>query len=167
MKLEIDLAIITRLAEQKDEENLRFRTFLKTRGRSIDSIVYALYQEVASRIDCQQCANCCRKLRPELNPKDVSDLSLSLGIPVREVEIQYLVKDEAPGLFVFNKLPCPLLKDNLCRCYERRPLDCRSFPHLHKSGFIHRLISLLEFYPVCPIVFNVYEGLKSELYHVS
>ncbi|MCD6223504.1 MAG: YkgJ family cysteine cluster protein [Deltaproteobacteria bacterium] len=45
-------------------------------------------------------------------------------------------KDKDPEKFVFNKKPCPFLKDNLCSHYTYRPKDCISYPHLHKSGFI-------------------------------
>ncbi len=79
---------------------------------------------------------------------------------------QYLVQDdEAPDKFRFNRLPCPFLRCNLCTTYEHRPQDCRSFPHLHMRDFTSRLWEVVENYSICPLVFNVYEYLKKELWH--
>lgn len=167
MILETDFAIIARMSVEKEEENLRFRSFLKICNRperEIDGTVHRLYSRISSEIDCKQCANCCNKLSPVLNPKDVRDFSYSLGLPINEFKSQYLVKDETEGRFRFNRLPCPFLRDSLCTNYDHRPLDCRSFPHLHKPDFTCRLLSVLENYAICPIVFNVYEYLKNELW---
>ena len=41
----------------------------------------------------------------------------------------------------------------------------RPFPHLHKEEFIFRLWGVVENCPICPIVFNVYEQLKDELWY--
>ena len=84
-----------------------------------------------------------------------------MGISIAQFKDQYLVKDEEPGKFVFNKKP--FLKDNLCSRYAYRPKDCKSYPHLDKSGFIFRLINMVENCSICPIVFNVYESLKDEI----
>lgn len=36
----------------------------------------------------------------------------------------------------------------------------------NKEDFVFRLIGVVGNYDVCPIVFNVYEQLKAELWHV-
>lgn len=170
MRLVTDLAIIAKMAKEKDDENCRFRSFLKMydgTDREIDSTVHGLFQRIASEIDCKQCGNCCRKLQPVLNQKDIRDFSLNISLPVKEFKAQYLVKDdEEPGKFRLNTLPCPFLKDNLCSNYDHRPLDCRSFPHLHKPNFTSRLWGIVDNYGICPLVFNVYEYLKKELWHI-
>jgi uncharacterized protein len=166
MKMQTDLAIISRMAEEKDDENWRFRSFLKTcdtPDEEIDAIVHDLYQRISSGIDCKQCANCCQKLQPVLTQQDIADFSQSLGLPVIEFKAQYLVKTETPGDFNFKMMPCPFLKNNICTHYDHRSLDCKSFPHLHKPDFTHRLWNVIENYSICPIVFNVYEHLKIEL----
>jgi uncharacterized protein len=168
MGLETDLDKIKRIAEQKEDENLLFRSFLKGCDRSdreIDRIVYDLYQSIASEIDCKECANCCRKLSPTWSRKDILDFSQGLGLDIKPFIKQYLVKVETPNKFRFNRLPCPFLKGNLCLNYEHRPQDCRSFPHLNKRNFTCRLWDVVENYAICPLVFNVYEYLKKELRH--
>jgi hypothetical protein len=58
--------------------------------------------------------------------------------------------------------PCLFLKDLKCSVYESRPADCKSYPHLHKKDITSRLLGVIDNYSECPIVFNVYEELKTE-----
>jgi uncharacterized protein len=169
VRLETDLAKIKRIAQQKEEENWRFRSFLKAYDgspREIDRLVHDLYQRISAEVDCQQCANCCREIQPILNRKDIRVFSRGLGLDVNQFKEQFLVKDdETLDKFRFNTLPCPFLRGNLCLNYEDRPQDCRSFPHLHKRDFTSRLWGVVENYSLCPLVFNVYEYLKRELWY--
>ena len=64
----------------------------------------------------------------------------------------------------FKVQPCPFLKENSCTCYTFRPSDCRSYPHLHKNDFTSRLMDVIENSSLCPIVYNMYESLKEELW---
>jgi len=100
-----------------------------------------------------------------LDQEDIARFSKCLGISVTQFKDQYLVKGEDPEKFVFNKKPCPFLKDNLCSHYTYRPKDCIYYPHLHKSGFIFRLMNVIEHCSICPIVFNVYKYLKDEIWY--
>lgn len=164
--METDINKIRKLSKEKEDENWEFRSFLKGGDISeekIDLIVHELYQNVSSEIDCRACANCCRGVQPVLDQEDIERLSKCLGISCAQFKDQYLVKDDDPGKFVFNKKPCPFLKDNLCSHYTNRPKDCRSYPHLHKCGFIFRLVNVIGNCSICPIVFNVYEYLKNEI----
>jgi uncharacterized protein len=169
MRLETDLTIITKIAAKKGDENWRFRSFLKTYHGSeneIDGIVHDLYQKISLEIDCTQCANCCRKMQPALDQEDIRDFSQSLGLDLKVFKEQYLIQDgEVSDKFRFNRQPCPFLKGNLCLNYQHRPQDCRSFPHLHIREFTSRIWEVVENYSICPLVFNVYEYLKRELWH--
>jgi Fe-S-cluster containining protein len=165
--VETDIKKIKRLSKEKEYENTEFRLFLKqcrTPPEEIDSIVHRLYQQIASEIDCQACANCCKELIHVLDEEDIKELSKGLNIPVDQFKEQYLVKDEQPGYYNFNKQPCPLLVNNSCSCWEYRPKNCRSYPHLHKDEFVSRTINVVQNCSVCPIVFNTYERLKGELW---
>ena len=136
---------------------------LTAKGEEVDKIVHRLNEEISSKIDCKTCANCCNTVLPVLNEKDIEKLSKGLRIPIAQVNSKYLTKEEDE--ITFNKTPCPLLKDNLFSYYDSRPKDCVSYPHLHKEGFVFRLFGVIDNYSVCPIVFNVFERLKAEIWH--
>ena len=166
MKLETDIKRIEKLAAEKDDQNWRFRCFLKGADLEIeelDAIVHTLNKEVSAKIDCQSCGNCCRVMHPILKPKDIKRLASHRSVSQDEFEEQHLVKDEDDDL-TFRETPCPFLSNNSCTVYAERPDDCRSYPHLHKKGFIIRLWGVVDNCSVCPIVFNVYELLKDELH---
>jgi Fe-S-cluster containining protein len=169
MKLITDPKEVARLAKEQEDANWKFRTFLKEVDLEIDeldAIVHRHYEEVSAQIDCRECGNCCRESRPILQEDDVTMLARGLNISREALTIRLLTTDE-DGDIVFNKLPCPLLKGQLCSKYEHRPNDCHSFPHLHKDEFVFRLMGVVHNCSVCPIVFNVYECLKDELWHES
>lgn len=166
--IETNLEKIQKLAKQREEENWKFRSFLKGSDylpEKIDQTVYALFQEVSSKIDCTKCGNCCRKIRPVLSCSDIERFAKGLAISANQFKERYLVKCNGEKGFWFKTKPCPFLKDNRCSRYPLRPKDCQSFPHLHKKDFVFRLINVIENYAICPIVFNVYERLKTELWH--
>ena len=167
MKLQKDPKVVAKLAEEREDANWRFRSFLKGIDldiEEIDAIVHEHYEDVASQIDCCACGNCCRQILPTLDDADVIRLATGLGITPDEVVTQYLTRDEDNDL-TFNRCPCPFLVGNRCRVYEHRPDTCRSYPHLQKSEFVFRLAQAFSNCSICPISFNVYERLKAELWH--
>jgi Fe-S-cluster containining protein len=166
--METNVNKIRKLSKKKDDENWEFRTFLKgCDSKRVDLIVHRLYREISSEIDCRTCANCCRKIQPVLDQNDVEKLSKGLGLSVAQFKDRYLVEDDEHGKYRFNKMPCPFLKGNICSCHAYRPKDCVSYPHLHKKDFVFRLISVVGNCSVCPIVFNVYERLKDEIWDID
>ena len=165
--METDLSRIKCLSEKKEDENWGFRDFLKGFDmplKKMDRIVHRLYKQISSQIDCTKCANCCREIQIGLYKKDTENFSKGLGISAEQFRKRYLAKGEETGEFIFKKKPCPFLKNNLCSHYNYRPKACRSYPHLHKNDFVFRLIGVIQNSSVCPIVFNVYEYLKAELW---
>ncbi|HID20743.1 MAG TPA: YkgJ family cysteine cluster protein [Methanophagales archaeon] len=165
-KIETDLMKIKKISEEKAEENWAFRAYLKECDMSleeIDAIVHRLYKEISSKIDCNACANCCKEIKPVLDNEDIEKLSEGLGMSTAVFKEEFLVEDEDG--FKFKMMPCPFLKNNSCSVHAYRPKDCRSYPHLHKEDFVFRLMSVIANCSVCPIVFNVYEALKEELWH--
>jgi len=168
MEIVTALEYIKEMALEREEENWEFRAFLKQlvmAPNEIDAIVHKIADEVTSQIDCTQCANCCKQIRPVLDMEDVSKFALGLKNEVSEFQERYLSQDtENSSQYIFKELPCPFLNNNKCSNYDCRPKDCRSYPHLHKKGFVYRLWGVIENYAVCPIVFNVYEQLKTELW---
>ena len=167
MKLQTDPKVVAKLAEEREDQNWRFRSFLKGVDLDIeelDAIVHRHYEAVSSQIDCCACGNCCREMLPVLLTSDVARLAVGLNLSEAQTIDRFLVSEDQKETLTFNKKPCPLLSGNRCTAYASRPDDCRSFPHLNKEGFVFRLIQAVENYSICPIVFNVFERLKTELW---
>jgi len=163
-----DPELVRQLAEQHEEEDWRFRSFLKNTEMSpeeVDAIVRRHYETVRQQVDCTRCGNCCREVTPLLRQPDVVRLASALGRPPDAVVETYLEPGEEQGAFVLKETPCPFLVAGRCTVYDSRPGDCRSYPHLHKEGFVFRLTGVVENCAVCPIVYNVFERLKEELWH--
>jgi len=167
MHLEIDPKKVEKLAARQEDANWRFRSFLKgidLDSEEVDAVVHRLYARVAEEIDCLSCSNCCREIIPTLWEEDIARLAGALEISREETVKRFLVPEEDEGTFTFRDTPCPLLSGNRCTVYESRPDDCRSFPHLHKEGFVYRAMQAVRNCSICPIVFNVFELLKVELW---
>ncbi len=167
MDIETDVDKVKVLAERKEDENWRFRTFLKGSDLSqarLDRAVAGHYAAVAGRIDCRTCGNCCKVMSPELAKKDVRRLAEVLLLPEDELIREYLQPGEDKGTYVSRQVPCPFLQDKLCTVYEARPDVCRSFPNLHKRDFRSRLIQVVQNSTVCPTAYNVLELLKVEFW---
>lgn len=167
--VETDIEIIKKHCQEKDDENWEFRGFLKSCNlgvNELDSIVNRIYQEVSSEIDCTVCANCCKEANFMIEGKDVKRLAQQLNLPLEEFKEKYTdnCKDSPGDKHTFNRLPCPLLENDRCKVYSFRPDNCRSFPYLHKKDFVFKLINVIENCSICPIVFNVYERLKTEIH---
>ncbi len=168
--LETDIAKIKKLCKKKEDENWKFRAFLKScnlGSNEIDAIVHRVHHEVSSQIQCTDCANCCKEANFLLNDKDLERLANGLNLSMEEFKKTYIDdgKDKIGGGYTFNRLPCPFLENNRCKVYGFRPGNCRSFPYLHKKDFVFKLINVIDNCSICPIVFNVYERLKGEIRH--
>ncbi len=167
MELETDLKRIARLAEEREDENWAFRSYLKMvemTPEEMDALVHRHYEEVSNQIDCGACCNCCRVLLPTLSSSEIERLATGMNLSVEEVKERYLVKAEEGSDYTFNKKPCPLLSENRCTAGDYRPDDCHSFPNLHKDEFVFRLAQIVMNCSICPLVFNVYERLKEDLW---
>lgn len=155
-----DLQEIDRRTELQWASHQKFCDFLKTKdSQDIDELVHQLSQDVSKKIDCTQCANCCRSLTVAVNYPDMTALAENLNLQIDDFKAKFMKKDPEKGM-VFSSKPCPLLKDNLCTAYQNRPTTCRTYPHLEKERFISRLGNVLSNLKVCPIAFNTFELLK-------
>ncbi len=129
----------------------------------IDVVVHELYRKASSEFDCKSCANCCKGISPLLDEEDIERLAQGLGISADQVISDYLVRNDEYEGWSFNRTPCPLLENDQCTCYESRPHDCASYPHLHKDRFVSRLSNTVANCSVCPVVYTVYERLKETI----
>jgi uncharacterized protein len=157
------------LAEQTDDENWKFRTFLKSRCKldddELDQRVFELTQRVWAGIDCTACANCCKEVKPTLNETDINRLARRLGFSREQFIHSYLQRTDLgeDNPWETRTTPCPFLIDNRCSVYEDRPDDCRGYPYLYEPDFTSRLAAMLPRTSTCPIVYEVLQELKKSL----
>lgn len=117
------------------------------------------HEEAFSKIDCLQCANCCKNYSPRFKTPDVKRISKHLKMRESEFIDKYLKVDE-DGDFVANAKPCPFLgNDNYCSIYDQRPSDCHRFPYTDEDVFIKRQQLTLKNSTFCPITYFVLENL--------
>jgi Fe-S-cluster containining protein len=167
MDIETDIERIRSVAGAKEEENWRFRAYLKGLDLSevaLDHLVWRHIEDIEPRIDCCACANCCSLISPLLCSRDIRRLADHLGIEKTQLIKEYLRLSKERNRYVLERTPCRFLHEKRCTVYEARPDDCRSFPHLHKREFRSRLIGVVENCSICPIVYHVFERLKMELW---
>jgi len=169
MRMHLDLVQLRRRAEEKADENRKFRGFLKGRcdlePDEIDRRVFETTRRVWAGIDCTSCANCCRQVKPSFSEEEVSRLARRLGMERPQFIDKYLERTEAgsENPWQTRTKPCPFLEDNRCTVYEDRPADCSRYPYLYEPGFVFRTMAMMERTPTCPIVYEVMERLKNSL----
>jgi Fe-S-cluster containining protein len=118
-----------------------------------------LHEEAFERIDCLQCANCCKRFSPRFKTPDIKRISKHLKIRESELIEGYLKLDE-DGDYVVRSTPCPFLGgDNRCSIYEVRPSDCERFPYTDEDVLVRRPALTQTNSAFCPIVYFVLERL--------
>jgi uncharacterized protein len=122
-----------------------------------------LHEEAFGKIDCLQCANCCKNYSPRFKTPDIKRISKYLKMRESVFIEKYLIVDEE-GDFVVNERPCPFLgADNYCSIYEQRPSDCRRFPYTDEDVFIKRKELTIKNSTFCPITYYVLEKLIEKI----
>ncbi len=118
-----------------------------------------LHEEAFDKINCLDCANCCKNYSPRFKTPDIKRISKYLGMKEGDFIETYLFLDEE-GDYVTQSKPCPFLgADNYCAIYEVRPSDCQRFPYTDEDVLIKRPQITLKNASFCPAVFYVMEKL--------
>ncbi len=161
-----DLVQIRRLGEHKREENERFRKHLK-RHNFVERRFRRIAHNVESRIDCTQCANCCRVATVRLADRDVEKLAKFIGVRRAEFLRDYTDQSPEEGLILkrTDEAGCIFLNGNMCDVYDARPHICENFPHLIRGdgSLLSRMWDFKDRACYCPIVYNTLEEFKTDV----
>lgn len=146
------------------EKQKYFKGFLqKADKNAVLERLPALHEEAFSKVDCLQCANCCKNYSPRFKTTDIKRISRHLKMKEGAFIETYLRVDE-DGDFVARTTPCPFLgADNFCSIYGERPSDCRRFPYTDEDVIVKRQALTLKNSSFCPITFYVLEKLSEDL----
>ena len=135
------------------------RKIKNQKRKNIDEQVHELNEYFSSKIDCLQCANCCKTLGPRITEVDIQRISKKLKLKPSEFYNTYLKTDE-DGDYVFKAMPCPfIMQDNYCMIYENRPNACREFPHMDRKNIVQIIDISSKNCDICPIVFQIFNKL--------
>src|SRR5690606_36008600 len=120
--------------------------------KELDSKFEREHDLAFQKIDCLDCANCCKTTSPIFKDQDIKRLSKLFKMKSGEFEKQYLRIDEDND-YVLNSSTCPfLIKDNTCFVYDMRPQACREYPHTNRKN-IHPITNLTQLNTIsCPAV---------------
>jgi uncharacterized protein len=164
IELELNTKKIAKLGKKNEKDNLEFRVFLKGQDfEKVDRIVQRLNNEISSQIDCQTCGNCCKNLKPCVTDSEIINMAQTRSLKRSEFESIFVEKETNSDVKFLKNSPCTFLLEKSCSIYNIRPEECKSYPHTHKPNFISRTFVMIDNYSICPIVYNVFERLKSEL----
>jgi Fe-S-cluster containining protein len=149
------------LQRKNKDKQKQFRNFLARADKNaVLKQLPRLHEEAFEKIDCLQCAACCKNYSPRFKTPDVKRISRHLGMKESDFIDSYLKVDEE-GDFVVKSTPCPFLgTDNLCSIYDVRPSDCSRFPYTDEDVIIRRQQLTLKNASFCPITFYVLERLS-------
>lgn len=153
--------------ERKSAENQKkYKRFLERADKNkVLKALPQLHDDAFAKINCLECANCCKNYSPRFKTPDIKRISKVMKMKEGDFIETYLRLDEE-GDYVANRKPCPFLgSDNYCTIYEDRPSDCVRFPYTDEDVIIKRQALTIKNSTFCPIVFYVLEGLvKDEKY---
>lgn len=162
--MELSIERIKQHSEERELENHSFRKFLKAQDADkVDRIVHELHDYYTEHIDCTQCGNCCRHLRPGVSDAEIRRLAAIDNISPDDFSVRYIEQDKLENIKYLKDTPCKYLKNKQCTVYSDRPEACREYPYTHKPDLVFRTITMINNYGVCPIVFNLIESLKQRL----
>ena len=120
-----------------------------------------LHEEAFSKINCLDCAACCKNYSPRFKTPDLKRIAKHLKMKEGDFIEKYLVLD-SEGDYVLKSKPCPFLADdNYCSIYEVRPSDCARFPYTDEDVILKRQPLTLKNSTFCPIVYFVLEKLTT------
>jgi Fe-S-cluster containining protein len=145
--------------DRSQEFKKLIKNIKRKKPRDLDNQIHALHDEAFERIDCLECANCCKTTGPLFLEKDIERLARHLRMKAIDFEEQYLRVDEE-GDKVLKSVPCPFLgADNYCSVYEHRPKACREYPHTDRRRQLQILNITEKNAKVCPAVYDILQRL--------
>jgi len=158
---------LTRLLElgksNQKANKLYLKKLVKQKPAVLDKAFHRLHEQAFQKIDCLDCANCCKTTSPIFRDVDINRISKHLKIKSALFIEKYLHLDEDHD-YVLNIAPCPFLGEgNKCDIYDHRPQACREYPHTDRKN-IHQILDLTyKNTLVCPAVNDLVENLRKVL----
>lgn len=124
----------------------------KKADRKLIQKLPTLHEEAFEKINCLDCAACCKNHSPRFKQPDIKRIAKYLAMKEGDFIQQYLQLDFEND-FVLKTSPCHFLNDdNTCRIYDVRPSDCARYPYTDEDVLLKRKNITLKNSLVCPAV---------------
>ncbi len=147
---------------RKKERMLSAMQSLPKNGETIQRIDKA-HSDVFSKIDCLDCANCCKSIPPIVLKNDARRIAKFLKVSISEFYEKYTQTDE-DGDKVLSESPCIFLdENNACKIYDVRPKACRKYPHTEAQEFINHSNLLAQNINYCPAAYSIVSNIFDSL----
>jgi Fe-S-cluster containining protein len=146
------------------EEQKKYKKFLQRADKNfVLEQLPQLHQNAFQKINCLNCAACCKNYSPRFKTPDIKRISKHLQMKESNFINEYLIVDE-DGDFVVKSTPCPFLGgNNACSIYDVRPSDCARFPYTDEDVIIKRQTLTIKNATFCPIVTDVLNKLIQQV----
>ncbi len=152
-------------AKKKEDENYRFRSYLKGHAdeEELDKQFLRLHRELFADYDCSKCRNCCKMYNGSIPEEDVEKDAEYLEITVEQF-IDFFLEKEECGLGYHTKhKPCDFLQeDGSCKLGDCKPDSCKKYPYTDQPERLFSLLGMLDIITICPVAFEIFERLKKE-----
>ena len=150
---------IYQLMEQKKVKK-KIKQLNKLSDEEIDSRFEKGHTEAFQKINCLDCANCCKTKGPSFTKRDINRIAAHLKITPPEFSDKYLTINN-DGNYALDATPCLFLKeDNYCSIYEIRPKACASYPHTDTRNIRNLFPYLEEHTSTCPAIEDIFLNIK-------
>lgn len=135
----------------------------RKKSRELDTLFHTEHEKVFRKMDCLECANCCKTTSPIFRDVDIKRISKHLRMKESQFIAENLYMDDESD-YVLKSSPCLFLgNDNKCSIYEVRPLACREYPHTDRKN-MHQILDLTrKNAEICPAVVLILDEIKQRL----
>ncbi len=154
MKKELNNILINFNNDTKNKKQV-LKTINSFKKKDMDDVFHSTHEKVFKKIDCLDCANCCKTTSPIFRDTDIAKLAKHLKLKSGAFIDRYLRIDEDQD-YVLKSSPCTFLNDdNTCSVYEYRPLACKGYPHTDRKNMYQLKTLITKNTEICPAVCEI------------
>ncbi|MEZ5017774.1 MAG: YkgJ family cysteine cluster protein [Flavipsychrobacter sp.] len=159
---------LKKFAKKAQKKKKPLTAFLKKLDKIVpedfQSLVAEEDKKMWEKVDCLECANCCKTMTPTYSTKDIKRIAAHFDMTPKEFKKKWLYQEEDTKDWMNTSTPCQFLgKDNKCSIYEIRPVDCAEFPHHNKKDFEDYNDTFIQNVHRCPATYELVNSLKKRV----
>lgn len=157
------IQLLEKSQAEKDVLKKSFQKLKQKKPKELDIAFHTEHVKAFQKIDCLDCANCCKTTSPIFRDVDIKRISKQLRVKEKQFIETYLRFDEESD-YVLKQSPCAFLgTDNKCSIYEYRPLACREYPHTDRKNMYQILDLTQKNVEICPAVARIVNEITLKL----